>query len=265
MIKYLAEESELKKIINLLYRLFDMRITLMDMEQDEVTAFDIKEMSPYCLELRKNKNFDYKCSECDKVNYKIAKDKEDIHIYQCHNSLTEGIIPLYNKNRKYLGSIFFGQFIIGDYKEDKYSNKKIAELYKKVPRYSKKQTDDIALLLKYLGEYIISNELLLYKNRPWGEKLESYIENHITEKITLKDLGKQIDRSASFLSHYFKKEFGISAKQYILKKKMELAKNKLEKGNPVYIVASELNFYDEFHFSKSFKKYWGKSPKNFKP
>ncbi len=264
MIKYIMEKSELNEILSLLHRLFNTIITLVDMDEYEISEFNVKGMSPYCAKLRKDRVFDNRCKNCDKRNLEKAKAKKAIHVYQCHNSLTEGIVPLYNKTGLYLGAIFFGQFITIDSGEKNISLNKTSKLYKQLPQYSKSKVQDLGKLLKYLGEYIIENKLLQYKNRPMGEKLKMYIDAHLTERITLKDLGKQIDRSSSFLTDYFKKEFGMSAKQYILKKKMELAKKMIESGEQVYIVASDLNFYDEFHFSKRFKAYWGKSPKHFK-
>lgn len=53
-------------------------------------------------------------------------------------------------------------------------------------------------------------------------------------------------------------------KSYILEKKMKQAKDMLENGKSVKQTAFELGFYDEFHFSKKFKSYFGKPPTEFK-
>lgn len=38
------------------------------------------------------------------------------------------------------------------------------------------------------------------------------------------------------------------------------ARDLLQEGRKVFAVAKELGFYDEFHFSKAYKKFWGHSP-----
>ena len=174
------------------------------MDENELNDFNVKGISDYCKNLREDKKFNDKCLECDKVNLEIAKNKKDIHLYQCHNGLTEGIVPLYGKSGVYLGSIFFGQLLT---EKNKLLNAK-SKYYEQLPKYTNERANDLSKLIKYLGEYIIENELLKYNKSEKGKKLKMYIDAHLRERITLKDLGKQIDRSSSFLTDYFKKEFG---------------------------------------------------------
>jgi AraC-like DNA-binding protein len=39
----------------------------------------------------------------------------------------------------------------------------------------------------------------------------------------------------------------------------------LENGHSVQDTARRLGFYDAFHFSKTFKAFWGSPPLSFKP
>ncbi|MFA6290793.1 MAG: helix-turn-helix domain-containing protein, partial [Victivallales bacterium] len=186
------------------------------------------------------------------------------HIYRCHEGLLEGIVPLYNRNNTYLGAIVFGQLRECGKPAPVNISVRLKKLYAALPEFTKKQLGDIGDLLKYLSEYIIENELIKYQNKPWAEKIEAYVNNHFTEKITLKMLGGIVDRSATFISHHFEEEFGMSPKRYLLRKKMEAAMKMLKEGESVYNTAHNLAFYDEFHFSRSFKAYWGNPPKRFK-
>jgi len=114
-----------------------------------------------------------------------------------------------------------------------------------------------------IGESIIESEIIKHKNKPWTERVEDYIAD-LNEKLTLARLAKYINRSSSFISQNFPKEFGMPLKSYILKQKMKRAKDMLENGQSVKQTAFELGFYDEFHFSKKFKIYFGKPPVNYK-
>ena len=123
---------------------------------------------------------------------------------------------------------------------------------------------NIALLLKYLGEYICKNELLKRCMRPWTIRMEEYIAAHLTQKIMLKDLSLHLGISVSFLSHNIPLEFGMSLKKFIRKKRMEKALVLLKKDMIVRECAFELGYADEFYFSRDFKKYYGFSPAEMK-
>ncbi len=163
----------------------------------------------------------------------------------------------------YLGAIVFGQLRDKD-REYEYSSAKAKKLLEKTRFLSMREVRDIGELLKHIGEYIIESEIIKHKNKPWTERVEDYITNHLHEKLTLARLAKHIDRSPSFISQNFPKEFGAPLKCYILKQKMKQAKDMLESGKSVKQTAFELGFYDEFHFSKKFKSYYSKSPVNYK-
>jgi AraC-like DNA-binding protein len=264
MNKYDIKSKELDNVMTLLYRVFDIRITFFDLQEHEIPSFHIKGMSAYCKNRRQGKDFNTECIKCDTEHLMIAGKIRDVHIYRCHDNLLEGIVPLYNKKSNYLGAIVFGQLRRKGKPIPGNIPSQFRKLYASLPEYTEKQLRDIGNLLKYLGEYIIENELIKFQNKPWAEKVETYIRNNLDKRLTLQIIGKTISRSPTFISHHFEGEFGMSPKQYILKIKMEAAMGMLKSGESVYNTARNFAFYDEFHFSKSFKAYWGKSPKFFK-
>jgi AraC-like DNA-binding protein len=141
----------------------------------------------------------------------------------------------------------------------------LKKLYSKLPACSVEKATDIGHLLKCVSESIIDAELIRYRNKAWVEKLETHIESNLHEKITTGQLAATVGRSASFVAHHFEREFGQTPRQYILKRRMEEAKILLESGTSVQAAAGRLGFYDAFHFSKTFKRYWGKPPSSYRP
>ena len=126
------------------------------------------------------------------------------------------------------------------------------------------QAADTGRLLKYVSEYIIQQELIRVRHKVWAETMQKYIDDHITERITLDALGRLIGRSVSFVMHHFAAEFGKTPKQYLLERKMGQARELLEMGLQVQQVAEQLGFYDAFHFSKKFRLFWSRPPSAFK-
>ncbi len=264
MLKYVVQTEKMNEVMNLLFRVLDIRITFFDLQESELDYFDIKQMSPFCHYYRTTDPvFEQKCFECDCKHLFTAKRTKNVHVYHCHSGLLEGIVPLYDKRQIYLGSIVFGQLRDKD-KRYEYSSKKAKELLEKTRFLSMQEVRDIGDLLKHIGESIIESEIIKHKNKPWTERVEDYIADHLNEKLTLARLAKYIDRSPSFISQNFPKEFGMPLKSYILKQKMKQAKDMLENGKSVKQTAFELGFYDEFHFSKKFKNYYNKPPVNYK-
>lgn len=262
MIRTAIDTREMDELMRRLRRLFDIRITFFDIQAHELQYFQAKPMSPFCTALRRNRAAHAACVACDRLHLAEAKRIRDVHIYHCHSGLIEGMVPLYDRRNLYLGAIVFGQLCDGAHPVPVLSPA-LKRLYEKLPAYTVEQAQDIGHLLKCVSESIIAHELIRYRNKPWAEKMEEYIEAHLGEKITADRLAGTIGRSVSFVAHHFPGEFGLTPRQHILKRRMEEAKNMVEHGQSVQATAERLGFYDAFHFSKTFKRFWKKPPSAF--
>lgn len=71
--------------------------------------------------------------------------------------------------------------------------------------------------------------------------------------------------SVNYLGQYFKKHTGETLQQYITTYKMKLVETRLQHSDMRVIeIADELNFTDESHLTKMFKKFKGVSPKAYR-
>ncbi|MNP79109.1 Arabinose operon regulatory protein [compost metagenome] len=68
----------------------------------------------------------------------------------------------------------------------------------------------------------------------------------------------------SYLSRLFKREMGVVFSSYVLKRRMELAKELLSTGMKVYDAAYASGYRDVTYFAKIFRKYWGVAPSEMK-
>ena len=96
------------------------------------------------------------------------------------------------------------------------------------------------------------------------EQLISYVEEHLSEPITLKQASKDLFISEKTISREFKKYMDTSFYQYVVSYKMLSAQNLIANGVPIHEVCTKVGFSDYATFFRSFKKYFRMSPKEMK-
>lgn len=96
-------------------------------------------------------------------------------------------------------------------------------------------------------------------------KTIEYVNNHLYENIKISDIADQINLNQFYLSTLFKQETGTNLKDFILKKKIETAKNMIDYSDYSFIeIADSLGFCSQSYFILSFKKIVGMTPKDYK-
>ena len=96
-------------------------------------------------------------------------------------------------------------------------------------------------------------------------RLKRHLDMNLTQKISLAAMSKVANLSVSHLSFEFRKEFGVSPVNYLIRRRMDTAKYLLaNRDMTVSEVATECGYPDVFQFSRMFKRVTGYSPKFFK-
>jgi AraC-like DNA-binding protein len=94
-----------------------------------------------------------------------------------------------------------------------------------------------------------------------------YIEQHLCEEITLKQLAEIASLTPNYFSYLFKKLNGVSLCNYINAKRIEKASRLLISGNSdltMLEIATKCGFNNTANFNKSFKKCKGFTPSELK-
>ena len=115
-----------------------------------------------------------------------------------------------------------------------------------------------AQLLVYLKEP--ETPILKTPVDPVTDKAILYINQNISENLTVEKIAKAQHISESFLAHVFKKDMHISIHKYILEKRIFLADKKIKSNIPATQAALECGFQDYSGFYKQYKKMFGVSP-----
>jgi AraC-like DNA-binding protein len=93
--------------------------------------------------------------------------------------------------------------------------------------------------------------------------LIEFIRDHFKENISLLQMAELVCLNPSHLARLFRRKIGVSPYEYLLILRVEYARRLLRSGQRVKEAALEAGFYDASHFSRSFRKIAGMSPKFF--
>lgn len=111
------------------------------------------------------------------------------------------------------------------------------------------------------------NELSIGNNDERITKMLTYINEHIDKPdlVKIDNLAQTFAMSPTYVSEYFRKQVHIPLREYIIKAKLKLVEIRLlNSAFTVTEIADDLGFTDVSHLSKTFKKYSGKSIRQFK-
>ena len=115
-----------------------------------------------------------------------------------------------------------------------------------------------------LQEASQSTEELLSENKLVNDIVQ-YINNNMSEPLSLNTLADETGYSYAYISTLFKKELGETFSDYILRKRMERAKKLLKESNlKIYEIGRMCGFSNEKYFFQMFKSYNQTTPLKYR-
>lgn len=93
------------------------------------------------------------------------------------------------------------------------------------------------------------------------EKVKEYIDGNYGQEITRNDIAEQVYLNPDYLSRLFKKETGMSISAYLLKKRIDTAKELLEQTSmPVNVISMYVGYHNYPYFTRIFHENTNYSP-----
>lgn len=96
------------------------------------------------------------------------------------------------------------------------------------------------------------------------DRVLSYVEEHLADRITLADTARRFYVSESTISHTFKERMGASFYRCVTQRRLIAAKTLILQGSFLEEVARQVGFGDYSGFFRAFKQEFGISPRHFR-
>jgi AraC-like DNA-binding protein len=125
-------------------------------------------------------------------------------------------------------------------------------------------------LISILAQHFLSTERLQDTDIPpsqirIAQEVSNWLENNVSKKIKIEDLAKHLNLHRSYLSHCFKRTYGMSPSDYLIRIRIREARRLLmETDLSIENISQQLGFYSAGHFSRTFRSIMGISPLQFR-
>ncbi len=216
-----------------------------------------------------------KCVDWKKYGFVIVGDAEDgeegytiIQKEQPHIALIDITMPIMNglelvqRLRNENNDIEI--IIISGYSEFEYAKKCVTL---NVNNYLVKPINDTQIideLLKIKAKLDKKFESIDFSstNHKIVKEVKSYIVKNLQNNtLKIDDISKKLGYNYHYVCKLFLEQTHMNIGKYIVKKRMEKAKEVIESGeSDFYVVATKTGYADPIYFAKSFKKFYGITP-----
>ncbi|WAM33176.1 PocR ligand-binding domain-containing protein [Caldicellulosiruptor morganii] len=230
----------------------------------------------FCMLMKQYYKNGEACKNSDLNGAQTAQKKKGIHVYRCHMGLIEAVIPLFFNN-SYIGALFIGQIlleppseqmwqqVLEKIKDQPLDQQKVKKSFFNLTYIDQEKLKSVLDMMHIVAKYIIDSEMIRISSLSSIEKIIEYIKNHYMEDITLEDLAKMVYLSPTYLSYLFKKQLGITFKEYLINIRLKKSKELIETTDlSIGEISKMVGIEDQNYFSRLFKRKFGVSPLNYK-
>ncbi len=103
------------------------------------------------------------------------------------------------------------------------------------------------------------------KNGKLIQDIERYVDLHLSDTLTLREVANYFSYSPNHLGYLFKEQAGEHFSDFVIRKRLEKARELLQQpALKIYQVADQVGYKNLTYFSRQFKEYYGTPPGNYR-
>lgn len=103
------------------------------------------------------------------------------------------------------------------------------------------------------------------RENPMVDRALTYIQTHLADKLSVDEIASSAGYSASYFSHLFSSETGLSPYQFVMKSRVEKSQQLLKTSHmPIQEIAFQCGFNSAANFCYTFRRMTGVSPQEYR-
>lgn len=220
------------------------------------------------LQTYKHYKLEYKNSNFNDWN-ELMQDNKFEKLLDSARSMLTSEENLNKIDRKFIEDFYqdFGHLLIAFALKHKvflnqlYNDEKSREIFENAVNSLEDLLKWVEHTISSMKSYIVNNENMLTP----VDKVKRYIDDRLSEEISMEEISQIIHLNADYLTRIFKKEFGVSVNRYIINQRIEKAKELLRNTDKsIGEIAMSVGYVNYSSFNKIFSKMVGMSPQEYK-
>lgn len=269
------DHEKLLQLITNLYTLTGIRANIFDLSGKDICLSD--DRAPFCALINSCPEGHARCVECDARMVREHSTDLRPFAYRCHAGIYETILPIRAGNAP-VAYLVFGQLLSDDSREAQWAETEqtlswypgdlgdLKRAYWQFRRYSTAELAAYTDILDALTSFMQVKEMIQTSDLTDEQKLELYLDEHFTEKLSLERISSDLGIGRTKLCLLAKKLSGGASLSPLIAQRRVAAARKLllQSSEPISAIAEAVGISDYNYFTKVFRSITGVTPSVFR-
>lgn len=274
-VNVLFNSSRLSELLNNLQLLTGVWVNIFDADGKDIKLFG--NATAFCRLIQATPEGHRRCEECDAQAVGKCSAMCKAYQYRCHAGLKEIVVPIYDQGVP-IAYMVFGQLLDNSPQKlqweetlktlDWYGGDllELKDAFFQLRQYSQRELKAFTEILEALTHYVLLEGMIHSTQYTDQQKLEMYIDQHYMEKLSLRQISRDLNMGTTKLCAVAKKLSGSgSVTRLISQRRVQAAKRLLIREDiPISSVAEKVGFSDYNYFTKIFKAFEGVTPSAYR-
>lgn len=267
----LFDSEKLNQLLSSLYMFTGIQTSIYDKTGRDTNIFG--RHSDFCRMINQCPEGHRRCEHCDALAVKTSTELRSHYSYRCHAGLCETIIPIFS-NGEPMAFLSFGQLLDDAPYRTQWENTlstlswypgdilELRECFFRLERLSRDKQRAYENILEAIALYIPLEGIIMTTELSDQQRLEMYINEHYTEKLSLERISRDLNMGSTKLCSLAKKLTGEgSITKMVASRRIAEAKTLLVNENlTITQIAERVGFSDYNYFTNVFRKTVGLTP-----
>ena len=271
----LFNSNRLSELLNNLQLLTGIWVNIFDADGKDIRLFG--NAVSFCQHIQADPEGRRRCEDCDARAVEKCAALGRAYQYRCHAGLKEIVVPIYDQGVP-IAYMVFGQLLDDTPQKQQWDATvktldwyrgdmlELKDAFSQIRQYSEREIKAFTEVLEALTHYVLLEGMIHSAQYTDQQKLEMYIDQHYMEKLSLKQISRDLNMGTTKLCAVAKKLSGDgSVTRLISQRRVQAAKRLLLREDiPISSVAERVGFSDYNYFTKIFKAIEGVTPSAYR-